>query len=121
MEKPFLVSVKEMGLPTFETSDLEKGGKSCRIVNCVLALKSYKEAGGSVFAKVGENQEGSSSSKQFARKLLIVLFQEVHHYPEKCLLVVRIVKLPKRSLLSLFWRVSTWPRNGHLGTRRISI
>ncbi|GAA0168881.1 microtubule binding motor protein [Lithospermum erythrorhizon] len=65
----FLVSVKEMGLPTFETSDLEKGGKSCRIVNCVLALKSYKEAGGSLSGKVGENQKVTSSSKQFARKI----------------------------------------------------
>ncbi|RXH82195.1 hypothetical protein DVH24_036536 [Malus domestica] len=39
----FLVSVEEMGLPTFEASDLEQGGKSARIVNCVLALKSYSE------------------------------------------------------------------------------
>ncbi|KAG9138716.1 hypothetical protein Leryth_021020 [Lithospermum erythrorhizon] len=47
----FLVSVKEMGLPTFETSDLEK------------------EAGGSLSGKVGENQKVTSSSKQFARKI----------------------------------------------------
>ncbi|XP_010524849.1 PREDICTED: kinesin-like protein KIN-14G [Tarenaya hassleriana] len=39
----FLVAVEEMGLPSFEASDLEKGGKSARIVNCVLALKSYDE------------------------------------------------------------------------------
>ncbi|KAG4983386.1 hypothetical protein JHK87_028135 [Glycine soja] len=39
----FLVTVEEMGLPTFEVSDLEQGGKSSRIVNCVLALKSYSE------------------------------------------------------------------------------
>lgn len=32
-----------MGIPTFEASDLEQGGKSSRIVNCVLALKSYSE------------------------------------------------------------------------------
>ncbi|CAJ1976096.1 unnamed protein product [Sphenostylis stenocarpa] len=39
----FLVSMEEMGLPTFEVSDLEQGGQSSRIVNCVLALKSYSE------------------------------------------------------------------------------
>ncbi|GFZ07190.1 kinesin 4 [Actinidia rufa] len=39
----FLVAVEEMGLPTFEASDLEQGGKSSRIVNCVLALKSYDD------------------------------------------------------------------------------
>ncbi|KAL2325569.1 hypothetical protein Fmac_024627 [Flemingia macrophylla] len=39
----FLVTLAEMGLPTFEVSDLEQGGKSSRIVNCVLALKSYSE------------------------------------------------------------------------------
>ncbi|KAG9134176.1 hypothetical protein Leryth_019857 [Lithospermum erythrorhizon] len=63
----FLVSVKEMGLPTFEISDLEKGGKSCRIVSCVLALKTFKESGGSVLGKVGENQK--PSAKQFAIKI----------------------------------------------------
>ncbi|MCI09130.1 kinesin-4-like, partial [Trifolium medium] len=35
--------MEEMGLPTFDASDLEQGGKSSRIVNCVLALKSYSE------------------------------------------------------------------------------
>lgn len=40
----FLVTMEEMGLPTFEVSDLEQGGKSSRIVNCVLALKSYSES-----------------------------------------------------------------------------
>ncbi|KDO81741.1 hypothetical protein CISIN_1g001666mg [Citrus sinensis] len=41
----FLVAAEELGLPTFEASDLEQGGKSAmaRIVNCVLALKSYSE------------------------------------------------------------------------------
>ncbi|KAG2316575.1 hypothetical protein Bca52824_019697 [Brassica carinata] len=39
----FLVAVEEMGLPSFEASDMEKGGKSIRIVNCILALKSYSE------------------------------------------------------------------------------
>ncbi|KAE8733395.1 Kinesin-4 [Hibiscus syriacus] len=39
----FLVAIEEMGIPTFEASDLEQGGKSSRLVNCVLALKSYSE------------------------------------------------------------------------------
>ncbi|GAU31643.1 hypothetical protein TSUD_38400 [Trifolium subterraneum] len=39
----FLVAVQEIGIPTFEASDLEQGGKSSRIVNSVLALKSYSE------------------------------------------------------------------------------
>ncbi|KAK8542389.1 hypothetical protein V6N13_137037 [Hibiscus sabdariffa] len=39
----FLVAIEEMGIPTFEASDLEQGGKSSRLVTCVLALKSYSE------------------------------------------------------------------------------
>ncbi|XP_039021759.1 kinesin-like protein KIN-14G [Hibiscus syriacus] len=39
----FLVAIEEIGIPTFEASDLEQGGKSSRLVNCVLALKSYSE------------------------------------------------------------------------------
>ncbi|XP_042056190.1 kinesin-like protein KIN-14I [Salvia splendens] len=39
----FLVAIQEMRIPTFEVSDLEQGGKSFRIVNCILALKSYHE------------------------------------------------------------------------------
>nr|KYP71278.1 Kinesin-4 [Cajanus cajan] len=39
--RSFLKVVEEMGIPTFEAFDL--GGKSSRIVNCVLALKSYAE------------------------------------------------------------------------------
>ncbi|KAK7409738.1 hypothetical protein VNO78_00007 [Psophocarpus tetragonolobus] len=38
-----LVAGQEIGIPTFEASDLEQGGKSARIVNSVLALKSYSE------------------------------------------------------------------------------
>uniref|UniRef100_A0A0D9Y027 Kinesin motor domain-containing protein n=1 Tax=Leersia perrieri TaxID=77586 RepID=A0A0D9Y027_9ORYZ len=40
----FLVSVEHLGLPTFEVSDLEKGGKGVRVVDCVLALKSLSES-----------------------------------------------------------------------------
>ena len=54
----FLVAVEEIGLPTFEASDLEQGGKSSRIVNCVLALKSHAEG------KLG----GRSSSFKYVQK-----------------------------------------------------
>lgn len=40
----FVVAVQDFGLPTFEVSDLEKGGKSVRVVDCVLALKSFSES-----------------------------------------------------------------------------
>ncbi|TYI57895.1 hypothetical protein E1A91_D11G314800v1 [Gossypium mustelinum] len=39
----FIAAIEEMGIPTFETSDLEQGGNSSRIVQSVLALKSYSE------------------------------------------------------------------------------
>ncbi|CAN6468314.1 unnamed protein product [Victoria cruziana] len=39
----FLVAIQEMGLPTFEASDLEKGGSCIKVVNSVLALKSYSD------------------------------------------------------------------------------
>uniref|UniRef100_A0A0E0MNB4 Kinesin motor domain-containing protein n=1 Tax=Oryza punctata TaxID=4537 RepID=A0A0E0MNB4_ORYPU len=40
----FLVVVEDLRLPTFEVSDLEKGGKGVRVVDCVLALKSFCES-----------------------------------------------------------------------------
>lgn len=67
----FLVAVEEMGMPTFEASDLEQGGKSSRVVNSVLALKSYsewKQTGGNGVWKFGGNVRASASGKQFARK-----------------------------------------------------
>ncbi|KAK2965215.1 hypothetical protein RJ640_019970 [Escallonia rubra] len=67
----FLVAVQEMNIPTFEASDLEQGGKSARIVNCVLALKSYgdwKQTGGNGVWKFGGNLKPTTSGKQFARK-----------------------------------------------------
>lgn len=45
----FLVAVKAMQLLTFEASDLEKGGSSSKVVDCILCLKGYfewKQAGG---------------------------------------------------------------------------
>ncbi|KAH6777344.1 P-loop nucleoside triphosphate hydrolases superfamily protein with CH domain-containing protein [Perilla frutescens var. hirtella] len=67
----FLVAVQELGIPTFEASDLEQGGKSSRIVNCVLALKSYyewKQSGGNGVWKFGGNVKPATSGKQFVRK-----------------------------------------------------
>lgn len=67
----FLVGVGQMGLPTFEPSDLEQGGKSSRIVNCVLALKSYsewKQTGGNGVWKFGGNVKPITSGKNFVRK-----------------------------------------------------
>ncbi|XP_024160716.1 kinesin-like protein KIN-14F [Rosa chinensis] len=45
----FLEAVKAMKLLTFEASDLEKGGSSSKVVDCILCLKGYyewKQAGG---------------------------------------------------------------------------
>ncbi|KAG7610527.1 Calponin homology domain [Arabidopsis suecica] len=66
----FLVAIEEMGLPSFEASDMEKGGKSIRIVNCILALKSYSE-----WKLKGENgpwRYGSNMKHNFgSRKLFL--------------------------------------------------
>eukprot|EP01018_Ginkgo_biloba_P025166 Gb_16630 [translate_table: standard] len=54
----FLVAVEEMQLPTFEASDLEQGGSSTKVVDCILALKSYhdwKQTGGHGLLKYGVN------------------------------------------------------------------
>ncbi|KVI12525.1 Calponin homology domain-containing protein [Cynara cardunculus var. scolymus] len=67
----FLVAVEQMGLPTFEASDLEQGGKSSRIVNCILALKSYnewKQTGGNGAWKFGGNLKPITFGKNFIRK-----------------------------------------------------
>ncbi|XP_064976595.1 kinesin-like protein KIN-14F isoform X1 [Musa acuminata AAA Group] len=67
----FLVAVQEMDLPTFEASDLEQGGKSARIVNCVLSLQSYgewKQMGGHGSFRYGGNSKPSISGKSFIRK-----------------------------------------------------
>ncbi|XP_075473376.1 kinesin-like protein KIN-14I [Primulina tabacum] len=67
----FLVAVQETGMPTFEASYLEQGGKSSRIVNCLLALKSYSEwklTGGNGVWKFGGNFKPTASGKQLVRK-----------------------------------------------------
>lgn len=66
-----LVAAEEMGLPTFEASDLEQGGKSARVVNCVLGLKSYSEwkhSGGNGVWKFGGNTKPNTSGKSLVRK-----------------------------------------------------
>uniref|UniRef100_A0A1D1YMM2 Kinesin-4 n=1 Tax=Anthurium amnicola TaxID=1678845 RepID=A0A1D1YMM2_9ARAE len=66
-----LDAVQDKGLPTFEASDLEQGGKSARIVNCILALKSYsewKQTGGKGPWKYSGNLKAVSSGKYFIRK-----------------------------------------------------
>nr|CAB3492209.1 unnamed protein product [Digitaria exilis] len=40
----FGLGLQDLGLPTFEASDLEKGGQGVRVVDCVLALKSLSDA-----------------------------------------------------------------------------
>ncbi|XP_042046271.1 kinesin-like protein KIN-14I isoform X1 [Salvia splendens] len=67
----FLNSAEEIGIPVFEASDLEQGGKSSRIVNCVLALKSYcewKEGGGKGVWKFTGTWKPHSASKKFVKK-----------------------------------------------------
>lgn len=62
----FLVAVQELNLPTFEASDLEKGGSSAKVVNCILALKAYsdwKQTGGNGFWKYGGNLKPPSVAK----------------------------------------------------------
>ncbi|KAJ8552938.1 hypothetical protein K7X08_020331 [Anisodus acutangulus] len=67
----FLVAVQELGIPSFEASDLEQGGKSSRVVNCVLGLKDYsewKKTGRTGVWKFGGNVKSTTSAKQFVRK-----------------------------------------------------
>ncbi|KAL7173753.1 hypothetical protein ACSBR2_033081 [Camellia fascicularis] len=67
----FLVAAQELGLPTFEASDLEQGGKSARVVICVLALKSYndwKQTGANGVWKFGGNLKTVASGNHFMRK-----------------------------------------------------
>uniref|UniRef100_A0A7N0TSM4 Uncharacterized protein n=1 Tax=Kalanchoe fedtschenkoi TaxID=63787 RepID=A0A7N0TSM4_KALFE len=67
----FLVAVQEMGIPAFDSSDLEQGGTSARVVNCVLALKSYyewKQSGGNGVWKYGGNIKPAFSCRSFVRK-----------------------------------------------------
>ncbi|KAK1316721.1 Kinesin-4 [Acorus calamus] len=62
----FLVAVGEMKLLTFEASDLEKGGSSSKVVDCILCLKGYhewKQSGGIGIWKYGGIVKITSSNK----------------------------------------------------------
>ncbi|KAI9080996.1 hypothetical protein K1719_036976 [Acacia pycnantha] len=66
-----LVALQELGLPTFDASDLEQGGKSARLVDCVLAIKAYSEwiEGGKMGSwKHGGNIKPFVSGRPFFRK-----------------------------------------------------
>lgn len=55
----------------FFISEIFQGGNSARIVNCVLALKSYsewKQGGGNGLWKFGGNLKSATSGKYFVRK-----------------------------------------------------
>ncbi|KAK7269648.1 hypothetical protein RIF29_22382 [Crotalaria pallida] len=67
----FLVAIQEISIPTFEASDLEQGGKSARVVNSVLALKSFsewKQTGANGVWKFGGTIKPTTSTKSFVRK-----------------------------------------------------
>ncbi|KAL5203691.1 hypothetical protein ABZP36_008562 [Zizania latifolia] len=67
----FLIGLQDLGLPTFEASDLEKGGKGVRVVDSVLSLKSFsetKQVGKLASFKYGGIIKPSMSGKYFIRK-----------------------------------------------------
>uniref|UniRef100_A0ACD6A2X0 Uncharacterized protein n=2 Tax=Avena sativa TaxID=4498 RepID=A0ACD6A2X0_AVESA len=67
----FLTGLQDLGLPTFEVSDLEKGGQGVRVVDCVLALKSFsetKQLGKQSLFKHGGIVKPSMSAKCQVRK-----------------------------------------------------
>ncbi|WOL20692.1 kinesin-4 isoform X1 [Canna indica] len=67
----FLDAMEELGLPTFEASDLERGGKGSRVVNSVLALKSHgenKHTGKNGSLKHGGILKPSSTGKYIIRR-----------------------------------------------------
>uniref|UniRef100_R7W147 Kinesin-4 n=1 Tax=Aegilops tauschii TaxID=37682 RepID=R7W147_AEGTA len=67
----FLTGLQDLGLPTFEVSDLEKGGQGVRVVDCVLALKSFaetKKLGKQSLFKHGGIVKPSMSAKCSVRK-----------------------------------------------------
>ncbi|KAI3770505.1 hypothetical protein L6452_01640 [Arctium lappa] len=67
----FLVAVEDLGLPTFDFDDLEEGGDFSKVVDCLLALKSFsdwKKLGGSGSRKMSGHSKSSPSAKSFNRK-----------------------------------------------------
>ncbi|KAJ3669469.1 hypothetical protein LUZ60_011419 [Juncus effusus] len=69
----FLVAMQELGLPTFESSDLEQEGTGTGVVNCILALKTHSESETKRLHGPGPQRPGapsiqSSISGKFVRK-----------------------------------------------------
>ncbi|XP_031485736.1 kinesin-like protein KIN-14I isoform X2 [Nymphaea colorata] len=66
----FLDFIEEMGLPAFEACDLEKGGSCTKVVNCILALKSYhewRETGANGSFKFGSNLKPPTNGRCVVR------------------------------------------------------
>ncbi|XP_060972774.1 kinesin-like protein KIN-14F [Cannabis sativa] len=69
----FLEAVKNMKLLTFEASDLEKGGSSSKVVDCILCLKGYyewKQAGGIGVWRYGGTVRITSCPKESPSSLI---------------------------------------------------
>ncbi|MED6167169.1 hypothetical protein PIB30_000420 [Stylosanthes scabra] len=60
--KNFLVAAERLGLPTFETSDLEPGGIFSRVVDCILAIKAYSQ--GNLVGKISLWRYGSGNNSR---------------------------------------------------------
>ncbi|XP_026392980.1 kinesin-like protein KIN-14F isoform X2 [Papaver somniferum] len=75
----FLVVVGNMKLLTFEASDLEKGGSSAKVVDCILCLKGYhewKEAGGIGVWRYGGTVKITSLQKESSSSLSLICSSE---------------------------------------------
>ncbi|KAL2475968.1 Kinesin KP1 [Abeliophyllum distichum] len=69
----FLVAVGKMKLLTFEASDLEKGGSSSKVVDCILCLKGYhewKQSGGTGVWRYGGTVRITSFPKESPSSLV---------------------------------------------------
>ncbi|XP_062078987.1 kinesin-like protein KIN-14F [Humulus lupulus] len=69
----FVEAVKNMKLLTFEASDLEKGGSSSKVVDCILCLKGYyewKQAGGIGVWRYGGTVRITSCPKESPSSLI---------------------------------------------------
>ncbi|KAL6907825.1 hypothetical protein ACP4OV_001995 [Aristida adscensionis] len=65
----FVTALQDLGLPTFEASDLEKGGQGVRVVDCVLALKLFCEA--KQMGKQSSPSKHGGTTKPLASKQII--------------------------------------------------
>ncbi|CAI9760358.1 unnamed protein product [Fraxinus pennsylvanica] len=69
----FLLAVGKMKLLTFEASDLEKGGSSSKVVDCILCLKGYyewKQSGGIGVWRYGGTVRITSFPKESSSTLI---------------------------------------------------